>query len=784
MKSGIGQLPRISSLFMEEIDLGLPFEMAAARFASDPGTVLLLSGSNMVSGSSPVSDLSNFEAGPILESSQIPGGSSGSGCARFNILAIHPWLELKGRGESLCLGFENRFQEFTQDPFTFLGELLDHLKLDPLKFDDVKRDLPVYAGLFGYFSYDLKDRIETLPRTCLDTHLPDICLYAPSIILVQDLMIGKTFLCIPLLSNCRVATNEYVSSRKEAFFRQLEKVWETGPFSIDNRGFKSSFTKPEYIRAVGKIIQYLRAGDIYQVNLSQRFETGFTGDAYALFMELFNRNPASFFSYIHSGDHKIVSTSPERFIMLDGSQVETRPIKGTIARGGTPGQDRENGQHLVDSVKDDAELTMIVDLMRNDLSRVTQRGSVVVSEHKRLEPYENVFHLVSIVKGELEKDKTAVDLLRATFPGGSITGCPKIRSMEIIDELEPVKRHVYTGSIGYVSFHGTMDLSIAIRTATIVDKALFFSVGGGIVYDSDPEKEFQETLDKGKTLMETLSEVSSGIGFHRPKAWVDGKIVDQDQAMVSAQSQGFQYGAGLFETIRVEKGEPIRLDAHLQRMNRAWRLLFGGLPPDITWEHVIKLLIRENNFKEKVCAVKLVASRDEQINGKQAFLAAFARPYIHRLDLSCKSGLDLVTFPFPRSTPMADHKTLNYLFYERAGEYARAHKGDEALILNPDSTVSETNTCNLFVINKNEIILPVSDHVLPGVTLNAVISGLEKKNFTILRKQLTVRELFSHSNILMTNALMGAVRVLHIDGEKIHHDRGVCGKVNRILGDG
>jgi len=760
MKNGIGQLPRISSLFMEEIDLGLPFELAAARFAKDPGTVLLLSGSSLESGSR----------------------MEGSGCSRFNILGINPWLELKGRGETLTLRFKNRSEKVTQDPFAFLGELLDHLKSDHLKSDSSQRDLPVYAGLFGYFSYDLKDRIENLPRTCVDTHLPDICLYAPSIILVQDRLAKKTFLCIPVLSNCRPDKTEYIFAQKSAFFKQLDQAWETSSFSIDNRGFKSSFTKPEYILAVEKIIQYLRDGDIYQANLSQRFETGFSGDTYALFLKLFHRNPASFFSYIHAGDHKIVSTSPERFIKLDGSRVETRPIKGTIARGETPAQDMENGQLLTSSIKDDAELTMIVDLMRNDLSRVTQHGSVVVSEHKRLELYENVFHLVSIVRGELENRKTAVDLLRATFPGGSITGCPKIRSMEIIDELEPVKRHVYTGSIGYVSFHGTMDLSIAIRTATIVDKTLFFSVGGGIVYDSDPEKEFQETLDKGKTLMETLSEVSSGKDINQPRAWVDGKMVDQDQALVSAQSMGFQYGAGLFETIRVEKGKPIRLGAHLKRMNRAWTSLFNGLPPDITWEHVIDLMIRENGFADITCAVKIIISRDEQANGKQAFLAAFARPYVHRLDLSGKAGLDLVTFPYPRSTPLADHKTQNYLYYDRAGEYARAHKGDEALILNPDSTVSETNTCNLFIINKKEIILPASDHVLPGVTLNAVIKGLTLLNFTINRKKLLSRELVSHSNILAANALIGAVRVLQIDGEKIDHDVGVCEKVNQILG--
>ena len=777
MKMGIGQLPRISCLFMEEIALTMPFEVAAAKFAQDPGTVLLLSGSNGISGTR--SNIGSA-SGSDPSSGADPGSSS-----RFNILGVHPWLELKGRGETLSLRVENNSSQIVQDPFTFLDRLLAHLNLDEAVLpSDPERELPIYAGLFGYFAYDLKDCIELLPRTCVDTHLPDITLYAPSIILIQDRQAQKNFLCIPVLSNCAVPKNDYIQGRKDAFLTQLAKPLETGQFSMDDRGFESSFSKPEYIRAVEKIIQYLRDGDIYQANLSQRFETGFKGDAYALFMELFNRNPAAFFSYIHAGDHKIVSTSPERFIKLDGRRVETRPIKGTIARGKTMDQDRENGQHLVKSIKDDAELTMIVDLMRNDLSRVARAGSVEVLEHKRLESYSNVFHLVSIVTAELADGKTAVDLLRATFPGGSITGCPKIRSMEIIDELEPVKRHIYTGAIGYVSFHKTMDLSIAIRTATILDQTLFFSVGGGIVYDSDPEREFQETLDKGKTLMETLSAVSSTKFKLHPKAWVDGKIVDQDQARVSAQSLGFQYGAGVFETIRVEKGSPIRLGAHLNRMNGAWTSLFGGLPPDITWEHVIDRIIRENDFRDKICAVKLIISRDEQPNGKQVFLAAFARPYVHRLELSGKAGLDLVTFPKPRVTFMADYKTLNYLYYERAGAYARERKADEALILNPDLSISETNTGNIFAIQNQKIILPSSDHVLPGVTLNAVIDGLTRLNFTVSQKKLSPEALVCCSNVFVTNSLMGAVKVLHIDGKKMYHDKGMCENINRILAEG
>lgn len=747
MMGSLLHLPKIKDIKIRPIELGLPFEMAAARFADQRGTVVLLSGSNM-------------------------------DCARFHCLAADPWLELTGYGDKLTLGVKdpsgtwNR-QHLKQDPFDLLNELTASLSLPELK-----TDLPVTAGLFGYFAYDLKDMIEELPRTCADTFLPDISLFAPSILLIQDRKTGQTFLCTPLFDNAD--SEDKLKNSEASFLKQLDRPWDRKGFSIDSRGFTSSFTKPEYVAAVSKIIRYLRAGDIYQANLSQRFETGFEGDTYSLFLELFDRNPAAFFSYINTGDHQVVSTSPERFIQVCGKEVETRPIKGTLARGKTPEEDKANGERLASSIKDDAELTMIVDLMRNDLSRVTEHGSVEVTEHKRLEPYDNVFHLVSVVKGELQPDKTCVDLIRATFPGGSITGCPKIRSMEIIDELEPVKRHVYTGSIGYISFHGTMDLSIAIRTATINNGQLVFSVGGGIVYDSDPEKEFQETLDKGKTLMDTLMDAASGQSSGHVKAWVNGKLIHQDKATIPAASQGVQYGAGLFETIRVEKGIPVRLDAHVKRLENAWAKLFGLPVPDITWDEVIDQLVRENGFKEDVCAVKLMVAKDER-PGNKVFLAAFIRPYVHRLEMLGKSVLDLVSFPHARQSFLADHKTMNYLYYERAGAWAKENGGDEALILNADGTVSETNTCNILAVDGQTLIVPESSHVLTGVTQAAVIKAMAEKGYDVRYEKMTPERLVELSNIVLTNALMGAVPVNQINGIAVNTNSNVCNQINAAL---
>jgi para-aminobenzoate synthetase component I len=267
---------------------------------------------------------------------------------------------------------------------------------------------------------------------------------------------------------------------------------------------RSSFTQDQYLDAVSRIRRYIRNGDVYQVNLSQRFEFPVEGNPFHFWRTLFSLNPAPFYSYIQAGSHQVLSTSMERFLYLKDRKLETRPIKGTRKRGKTPEEDQELKTELADSPKDDAELSMIVDLLRNDLGRVCEPRSIRVADHKRLEAYTNVHHLVSTVTGILRPDVTYGDLVRATFPGGSITGCPKIRAMEIIDELEPISRHVYTGSIGYLGWHGNLDLNIAIRTAVVRQGRGVLSVGGGVVYDSDPQDEYEETLHKGRTFLKLL----------------------------------------------------------------------------------------------------------------------------------------------------------------------------------------------------------------------------------------------------------------------------------------
>jgi len=738
----IGKIPiELNGVHTEEIKLSGSFLQTAVRFSHMPGTVLLVSGGTL-------------------------------DCARYHILAAKPWLSFTGHGRSMQIKTNGQDFRFNGDPFDTLRMLLR-------KFRQELPDLPVPvgAGLFGYLAYDLKDHLEKLPRTSVDdTKLPQICLFSPSIILIQEKQTGKTTLCIPKRME---QGKETIRQDRSTFDKILSAEPPADPgFQCNPNRFRSDFTKDAYMASIRTIREYIASGHVYQVNMSQRFEMDFSGSAFSLFTSLYQSNPAPFFSYIEAGDHQIVSTSPERFIRQTGRRIETRPIKGTRPRGGTPQEDERLGKELLESRKDDAELSMIVDLLRNDIGKVCAGGSVRVSRHKRLEAYENVFHLVSVVEGELLPDKDSVDLIMAAFPGGSITGCPKIRSMEIIDELEPCRRHIYTGSIGYIGFYDTMDLSIAIRTATISGNRLIFSTGGGIVYDSEPSDEYEETLHKGKTLMEALT-ANNMSSNNRLWVWINGTLAPMEDAKIPMADLGLQYGYGLFETIRVKDGVPGHLQEHLDRFNHSWKALMDSPPPDLTWAEIIRRVIDANGLLEQTAAVKLIATFGcpEEPSCGPSFIVT-AKPYLHRLSGKSENGLHLATYPEPRQIPLANHKTLNYLYYYLAGKWAKQNQADEALILNPDGTVSETNTANLLLIKNRTVILPVSRAVLPGITAKAVARYLERSGFEIESQPVLPEEIFSADQVWITNSLMGAVPVLSLDGKSLAPPTGLWQKVN------
>jgi para-aminobenzoate synthetase component 1 len=271
----------------------------------------------------------------------------------------------------------------------------------------------------------------------------------------------------------------------------------------------SNFTKQEYISAVKKAKEYIRRGDIYQVNLSQKFHAQTDLSAFKIYERLRKINPSSFSAYFDAGDFQILSSSPERFLQLRGDTVSTRPMKGTRPRSKNRAEDRKLKSALLNSGKDKAELTMIVDLERNDLGRVCSYGSIKVKALRELEEYNTVYQTTATVEGRLYNNKDRISLLRACFPGGSITGCPKIRAMEIIEELEPDSRDIYTGCLGYLSFSGDMDFNILIRTILKKKNNLYFGAGGGIVIDSRPEDEYKETLVKARGMFEAINERGS-----------------------------------------------------------------------------------------------------------------------------------------------------------------------------------------------------------------------------------------------------------------------------------
>lgn len=361
---------------------------------------------------------------------------------------------------------------------------------------------PFQGGAAGLFSYDLARTLEDLPDTAQkNTSTPDMAIGIYDQVLAHDHHKNKSYIFTH-------AANKQEAQKKRKTFLQLitqktkEQAYQPSPLK-----WSSNFDEKSYCEAVQKIIDYIYAGDIFQANISQRFTAakpeGF--DPYQHYCHMRKCNPAPFACYMNLGNTIISSSSPERFITIDQkSNIQTCPIKGTRPRSNDPKQDNLNKKELIKSEKDRAENTMIVDLLRNDLSKVCVPDSMDVTKLCALESFTSVHHLVSTITAKLAPNKSAIDTLKASFPGGSITGAPKIRAMEIIEELEDKRRGAYCGSIGYVGFNGTMDTNILIRTVIYDKNTITLQVGGGIVSDSSPEAEYQETLDKAKAIIDSF----------------------------------------------------------------------------------------------------------------------------------------------------------------------------------------------------------------------------------------------------------------------------------------
>lgn len=409
--------------------------------------------------------------------------------SKFSFIGLNPFMIFESKGNKAFVDGK----EVNGDPFQVLEDLIRKYKVS----EDIFSSIPLLSGAIGYISYDVCRILESIPNISReDFNISDMKFIFYNNIIIFDLKNNKQY--ITSLNGIDEEINSIQYKINEAVHLKEKVVKE------NSKNFISNFNKEDYKSSITKLKDYIVSGDVYIANMTQRFYTENTEDSFEIYKKLRSINKAPFSAFMNFEDFQIISSSPERFLEINNRKVITRPIKGTRPRGKNKEEDIKNSLELLNSEKDKAELLMVVDLERNDLSKVCKPHSVKVTELFKLETYATVFHLVSTVEGILKDDISAIKCIKECFPGGSITGTPKIRAMEIIEELEGLKRNIYTGSIGYFDFRGNADFNIAIRTIIKKGSKAYFGVGGGITYDSIEEDEYNETLDKAKALMRVL----------------------------------------------------------------------------------------------------------------------------------------------------------------------------------------------------------------------------------------------------------------------------------------
>ena len=440
----------------------------------------------------------------------LDSGQPESEFGRFDIMAANPFMQLVTNGTHTSIIDHHGCRSSTNDPFELLKESLAPYRLK-------QTELPFEGGAIGFFGYDLARRIEDFPEVALDDErMPQMMVGIYDWALVVDHRLKRSYLVSHLMHS--ETKQDWLALC--ALFNEPQNPVLKQSFKITS-ALQSNMDYKAYIKAFHCIKEYIRDGDCYQVNLAQRFSAKASGDGWEAYLALREISPAPFMTYMNYRDEKttfeILSASPERFLQVHGQHVETRPIKGTRSRSEDSTEDAANAYALQNSAKDRAENLMIVDLLRNDISKACEVGSVKADNLFALESFANVHHLVSTVTGVLAKGMSAIDLLRACFPGGSITGAPKLRSMEIIEELEPHRRGLYCGAVGYIGFDGNMDTNIAIRTAIYSRGEIRFYAGGGIVADSELSKEHSETLDKASSMLALIQRFGGDVALKESK---------------------------------------------------------------------------------------------------------------------------------------------------------------------------------------------------------------------------------------------------------------------------
>lgn len=426
----------------------------------------------------------------------LDSGRGGSEAGRYDILAAEPFATLTTRGDATELRTRHGIDVSSRDPLELIEQALGERAQRPAF-------LPFAGGAIGYFAYDLGRRFERLPSIAEeDIRAPEMAVGIYDWACVVDHVARRAWLV-------GAGRDERTFDEWESLLERLhpseasDPLPQVLPFAAISP-IRSSYDSESYRRAFERVKAHIRAGDCYQINLTRRFEADVRGHSWPAYLKLRRLSPAPFSAYLGLPELDVLSSSPERFLKSAGGRVEAKPIKGTRPRSPDPARDAALAAELRASAKDRAENVMIVDLLRNDLGKACAPGSVQVEKLFDIESFANVHHLVSTVVGRLRPDRHALDLVRSAFPGGSITGAPKVRAMQIIEELEPQRRSVYCGCIGYVGFDGDLDLNIAIRTLVRRGDRLYAWAGGGVVADSRVEAEYQEGLDKASALLAVL----------------------------------------------------------------------------------------------------------------------------------------------------------------------------------------------------------------------------------------------------------------------------------------
>jgi para-aminobenzoate synthetase component I len=685
---------------------------------------------------------------------------------RKHIFFLDSHLHSKERGRYSFIGFEPRsvFSSRDKDCLVDLESRFDRYKTNartPLT--------PFPSGMVGFLSYDWGLHQEKIKRRAKDDlHLP-LCFFAfYDVVLTIDHVTQKLYVTATDSSAKRKVeqviddVHRTVKNLDESFSKVFDRLRLT---------MTCNFTKHKYLKTVQNILGFIERGDIYQANLSQRFTFHASGDRVdpaSLYERLRTISPSDFSAYFDAGSFQLISNSPERFLSLQKRHVSTSPMKGTRSRGDNLIKDKMLKREIEKSAKDRAELLMITDLERNDLGKVCEFGSVRVKTMRAIETYNYVYQATSTIEGRLQKNKNAFDLIKACFPGGSITGCPKIRAMNIIEESEPTRRAIYTGSFGYLSFNGNLDMNILIRTLLKKRNKLYFQVGSGIVADSKADEEYAETLVKAKAMRECLDT------FHVSQSdiiFLDEKMVQADAVLLERITPGIIKAKGVFETMRYDEKGIFLYEEHMKRLKAGLKAL--GILYSVDKKfiyHTIQKLVKENRLSMARVRVSVWQEKNK---------VRFA--IVVQLLSSPKSEYRAWISPLRRNHSDLSHlKTLDYVVCRRSLKAARTKGYDEALLFNNKRGLVEGAHTNIFIVKKGEVFTPPLDAgCLEGVTRGCVLNLLKNMHIPVRDNVMNLRSLFTADEAFLTNSLIGVMPLVQVNRTPI--GRGQVGMITARL---